>query len=201
MTNHDLVLSDLRLGGGVILPAPEDCLYVFDEGHQLPGKCLNHFALRFHAGATLQGLRDSDRWIRQSVAGWERAGLDERLSPLIASLLGDLQQRTEEVTQLLWDQFPEEVLERAELRFEHGRVPDALGENAVSLGEQWRQLHREVSRLEASLENSRDNASGVSQDTDTDLVNVQSLIARAEQQVALWPVSYTHLTLPTILRV
>ena len=186
VTNHDLVLSDLRLGGGVILPAPEDCLYVFDEGHQLPGKCLNHFALRFHAGATLQGLRDSDRWIRQSVAGWERAGLDERLSPLIASLLGDLQQRTEEVTQLLWDHFPEEALERAELRFEHGRVPDALGEYAVSLGEQWRQLHREVSRLEASLENSRDNASGVSQDTDTDLVNVQSLIARAEQQVALW---------------
>ena len=190
VTNHDLVLSDLRLGGGVILPAPEDCLYVFDEGHQLPGKCLNHFALRFHAGATLQGLRDSDRWIRQSVAGWERAGLDERLSPLIASLLGDLQQRTEEVTQLLWDQFPEEALERAELRFEHGRVPDALGEYAVSLGEQWQQLHREVSRLEASLENSRDNSSGASsgapQDADTDLVNVQGLISRAEQQVALW---------------
>ena len=36
VTNHDLVLSDLRLGGGVILPAPEDSLYVFDEGHQLP---------------------------------------------------------------------------------------------------------------------------------------------------------------------
>ena len=27
VTNHDLVLSDLRLGGGVILPAPEDCFY------------------------------------------------------------------------------------------------------------------------------------------------------------------------------
>ena len=45
VTNHDLVLSDLRLGGGVILPAPEDSLYVFDEGHQLPAKCLNQFAL------------------------------------------------------------------------------------------------------------------------------------------------------------
>ena len=51
ITNHDLVLSDLRLGGGVILPDPEDSLYIFDEGHQLPAKCLNHFALRFHAGS------------------------------------------------------------------------------------------------------------------------------------------------------
>ena len=50
VTNHDLVLSDLRLGGGVILPAPEDSLYVFDEGHQLHAKCLNQFALRFNSG-------------------------------------------------------------------------------------------------------------------------------------------------------
>lgn len=190
VTNHDLVLSDLRLGGGVILPAPEDCLYIFDEGHQLPSKCLNHFSLRFHAGSTLQGLRDSDRWISQSAASWGQLGLDERLPPLIASLLADLLQRTEEVTQILWNQFPEEPLERAEYRFEHGRIPEALAEYAASLAEQWRQLQREVARLEAGLENTRDGrqsgADAVPQDTDSDLVNAQSLGARAEQQVALW---------------
>ena len=36
VTNHDLVLSDFRLGGGRILPDPESTLYIFDEGHQLP---------------------------------------------------------------------------------------------------------------------------------------------------------------------
>ena len=36
VTNHDLVLADLALGGGAILPPPEDTLYVFDEGHHLP---------------------------------------------------------------------------------------------------------------------------------------------------------------------
>lgn len=190
VTNHDLVLSDLRLGGGVILPAPEDCLYVFDEGHQLPTKCLNHFALRFHAGSTLQGLRDTDRWVRQSASGWEKAGLDGRLPPAICSLLEDLVQRTEEVTQLLWDQFPEPGLERAEHRFEHGRITAELGEFAVALAEQWRQLHREVSRLEAGLENARQNAPDPAavtpQDADSDLVNAQGAVARAEQQLALW---------------
>ena len=43
VTNHDLVLSDLRLGGGVLLPPPEQSLYVFDEGHHLPRKSLDHF--------------------------------------------------------------------------------------------------------------------------------------------------------------
>ena len=190
VTNHDLVLSDLRLGGGVILPAPEDCFYIFDEGHQLPSKCLNHFSLRFHAGSTLQGLRDSDRWVTQSAAGWAQAGIDERLPPLISSLLADLLQRTEEVTQLLWHQFPKEALERAEYRFEHGRIPDALGDYAASLAEQWRQLQREVARLEAGLENTRDGTQSVAtaapQDADSDLANAQGLAARTEQQVALW---------------
>jgi ATP-dependent DNA helicase DinG len=50
VANHDLVLADLSLGGGVVLPTPGDCIYVFDEGHHLPDKALNHFAHRFACG-------------------------------------------------------------------------------------------------------------------------------------------------------
>ncbi len=38
VTNHDMVLADLRLGGGVLLPPPEQTLYVFDEAHRLGEK-------------------------------------------------------------------------------------------------------------------------------------------------------------------
>lgn len=44
VTNHDLVLADLALGGGAILPDPRETLYVFDEGHHLPDKAIGHFA-------------------------------------------------------------------------------------------------------------------------------------------------------------
>ena len=43
VANHDLVLSDQVLGGGVLLPSPEKSLLVFDEAHHLPGKSLSHF--------------------------------------------------------------------------------------------------------------------------------------------------------------
>ena len=44
VANHDLVLADVSMGGGKILPAPEDCFYVFDEAHFLPEKAVNVFA-------------------------------------------------------------------------------------------------------------------------------------------------------------
>jgi len=46
VANHDLVLSDLSLGGGVVLPAPEKSVYIFDEAHHLADKALAHFAVQ-----------------------------------------------------------------------------------------------------------------------------------------------------------
>ncbi|TDB45317.1 ATP-dependent DNA helicase DinG [Photorhabdus luminescens] len=44
IANHDIILSDLSLGGGVILPIPEEVIYVFDEGHHITNKAIEHFA-------------------------------------------------------------------------------------------------------------------------------------------------------------
>lgn len=44
VTNHNLLLSDFELGGGVVLPDPARSLYVIDEGHHYHEKALNHFA-------------------------------------------------------------------------------------------------------------------------------------------------------------
>lgn len=74
VANHDLVLADLALGGGYLLPNPVDTIYVFDEGHHLPDKCIRSFASEMRLlsmtrrmeklPATLkritQALRDSD---------------------------------------------------------------------------------------------------------------------------------------------
>lgn len=56
VANHDIVLADISAGGGIILPEPEECIYVFDEGHHLPIKALGYFetaassqSVRYHA--------------------------------------------------------------------------------------------------------------------------------------------------------
>lgn len=63
VANHDLVLADLALGGGAILPAPEDAIYIFDEGHHLPDKAINHFAAHTRYKSTI-------RWLGQSEGQW-----------------------------------------------------------------------------------------------------------------------------------
>ncbi len=56
VANHDLVLADLSLGGGLVLPSPSDCIYVFDEAHHLPDKALDHFHHRTPINQTLRWL-------------------------------------------------------------------------------------------------------------------------------------------------
>ena len=58
VTNHDMVLADLALGGGAVLPDPRETLYVFDEGHHLPDKAIGHFA-------HFTRLRSTSDWLSQ----------------------------------------------------------------------------------------------------------------------------------------
>lgn len=44
VVNHDLLLADLAMGGGKILPPPEECFFVIDEAHHLPEKAVSTFA-------------------------------------------------------------------------------------------------------------------------------------------------------------
>ncbi|HWK55541.1 MAG TPA: ATP-dependent DNA helicase DinG [Hyphomicrobiales bacterium] len=80
VANHDLVLSDLALGGGVILPAPADAIYVFDEAHQLPGKGINHFTHSLRLGATAQ-------WLDQLATALQRSGAQLQGQGKLADLL------------------------------------------------------------------------------------------------------------------
>ena len=60
VTNHDMVLADLALGGGAVLPDPRDTVYVFDEGHHLPDKAIGHFA-------HYSRLRSTADWLEQTA--------------------------------------------------------------------------------------------------------------------------------------
>ncbi len=52
VANHDLVLSDLSLGGGALLPATEESIFLFDEAHHLSNKALSHFTVHFRLKQT-----------------------------------------------------------------------------------------------------------------------------------------------------
>jgi len=61
IANHDLVMADLALGGGAILPPPEQTIYIFDEAHRLGDTTLRHFAGNCRVQATVQWLEQVEK--------------------------------------------------------------------------------------------------------------------------------------------
>jgi ATP-dependent DNA helicase DinG len=62
VANQDLVLADLTMPreedgwGGVILPKPDETLYVFDEAHHVPGKAIDRGGTDVHLGLAARQL-------------------------------------------------------------------------------------------------------------------------------------------------
>ncbi|MDN6296762.1 MAG: ATP-dependent DNA helicase DinG [Halomonas sp.] len=161
VANHDLVLADLALGGGAILPDPEECIFIFDEGHHLPDKALSHFAHRFAVHACLRWLKT----LRTSLGDLNQA---LGVQPTIARLLAKLPEMLQAVEPALQDVFTlgHQLAERPnglgdeeathQQRFEKGDVPRALREQAGQLLVMFAELSRSLESISDILRESLD---------------------------------------------
>ncbi|HEY3700336.1 MAG TPA: ATP-dependent DNA helicase DinG, partial [Spongiibacteraceae bacterium] len=203
VTNHDLVLADLALGGGAILPAPEDTLYVFDEGHHLPDKARDHFAYSSR-------LRATDKWLEQSIkllanASAELGAADNiaRQLEMVPSIIHDARQllsatrpaleallaaSEENTTRQRRDGDSRVQRERAvQYRFEHGVVPDFLREQAAQLRAAFEELSERLGRVAASLEDALDGNGNIERDSaERWLPAIAMLRMRADSNRELW---------------
>ncbi|MFG1496410.1 ATP-dependent DNA helicase DinG [Saccharospirillum sp. HFRX-1] len=89
IANHDLVMADLALGGGAILPAPAESIYVFDEGHHLPDKGLSHFASQLPVKNTLNQFENWRKQLPKLRLELAYGDTEERLLDALNTALGD----------------------------------------------------------------------------------------------------------------
>ena len=130
MSNHDLVLSDLALGGGVILPEPARCLYIFDEAHHLPIKSNNHFAATYVFVVPCAWLERTGDLIAQLLAE-DFIPVDSQSS--FDKLQSILQPRLEEYWQMLQPIFLNEeryTISGNRYTFPHGILPPEIRDAA-----------------------------------------------------------------------
>lgn len=203
VTNHDLVLADLALGGGAILPPPEDTLYIFDEGHHLPDKARDHFACTSR-------VRSTDKWLEQSIkliasASADLSGSDSlsRNLEVIPSIIHELRQGLATVRPALetllsegndndstrqrrdrQDNWRERTLQ---YRFENGIVPEFLQEAAAQLHTAFEELEERLGRAATALEDAIDASSNIERDeAERWLPAIAMLRARADANRELW---------------
>ncbi|HET8807405.1 MAG TPA: ATP-dependent DNA helicase DinG [Methylophaga sp.] len=65
VVNHDVLLSDADLGGGLVLPNPEETILVLDEAHNLPRKALDHAAKVLDFQQLYQTIEVADKALKK----------------------------------------------------------------------------------------------------------------------------------------
>jgi ATP-dependent DNA helicase DinG len=195
VTNHDMVLADLALGGGAVLPDPRETIYVFDEGHHLPDKAIGHFA-------HFTRLRSTADWLTQ---------IDKNLTKLLAQnpLPGDLGRLIEQVPELARElktqqQFmfaaceqiadfkageDMEGRERPRHRFVGGVVPEHLTELGLELKKGFSKLNDLFTGVTELLKEAMDGEGAVgiaSHQAEEWYPLFGSLMARAKGNWELW---------------
>ena len=153
VANHDLVLADLGLGGGVVLPDPGETIYVFDEAHHLPDKTRSHFT---HAAR----LRATNEWLTQLVGSVETMARRfndprelQRARKRLADESGDMRNQLADVERMLRDLPFVARDERTEIyRFPRGDVPEPLADVARPLGQAFGSVSAILEELRESLE-------------------------------------------------
>jgi ATP-dependent DNA helicase DinG len=157
VTNLDLLLADLALGGGAILPAPEDSLYVLDEAHHLPAKTQQHFTLG-------QRLRASAQWLEQLEGQLgtllQRVGRPEDLAAKVQDLGGLAAPLVQGLNNLMLlagelDYQPRDERQQV-CRFVLGRVPPALAGTMASQLPDWRSLSTRLDEIDRMLQEAMD---------------------------------------------
>jgi len=197
VANHDLVLADLALGGGAILPKPEDTIYIFDEAHHLPEKALGHFA----ASLGLEGTRQWLKTMSQTLSGFlpwlppdsepgkaieKLTSLAREVDPLLATLYEWLENNTP------WE--AEGDPENSQYRYPGGQLPEALTHQLSELQQIQVQMTRRLDQLADAVEEGLDERREGAVDRETAEAwypVIGQLHARSEEQLRLWQ-AYTE---------
>ena len=199
VANHDLVLSDLALGGGVILPAIADCIFIFDEAHHLGDKARRHFASRFRLGSALSNLEQQRELLPRlkqelgHIAGIGHAvdeaealcvQLAEQLAPLKALLLPLVERGAAEGASNRWKSNSDRLA--AETRFKKGLVPEELKIGAAGLTKAYSSLHGRLELLADKLNPGVEEEANKDPGKDAWYPVVGQWLSRIEGAESLW---------------
>ena len=188
VANHDLVLADLSIGGGVVLPAPADTIYVLDEAHHLPDKTRSHFTVAARLKASgewlAQALRSIETMARRFDEPRELKQARQRLSDV-----GDITNQLADAERMVRDLPFAKRDERTWIhRLPRGEVPGPLAELAAPLGLAFADIAKILGEVRECLDEVMDGSLQwpKADQAEAWLPVISQLAGRAESSAALF---------------
>ena len=191
VTNHDLVLADIVMGGGAVLPAPEDTIYIFDEGHHLPEKAGNHFSSFLALGSCQGWLSQIPSSLLQMAAELRQVGILPSGQDQFEEAVDDAINGVEQMSRLLGPLQEEATYaENAwRFRFPMGVVTADIQQLSGDLLRAFTRLHGLTGALVAILEERLGDADEIDGERcEYWLPVISAMAARVESGGSLWSI-------------
>jgi ATP-dependent DNA helicase DinG len=188
VANHDLVMADLALGGGAILPSPEDCIYIFDEGHRLGETAVKHFGTQCRINTTLNWLERVPKQLKGQGPVFEK-------DKTIIDLFPRIESGAHEIMAILTTCYPQLQVyldnledDRPLYRFPQGDVGEGLREIAQNISALISRWIGRVEVLKDTLNEALTNRDYAVPIPDIELFyqQVGGWLAKGENLLALW---------------
>ncbi len=152
VANQDLLLADLNLGGGFILPEPEECIVVIDEAHHLPVKTQQHFAARAWVNGTAAWADQVNKVVASLTQRFARPPELEALATQIPGESEAVKAAMRELDEKLGTlEFSERHNGQRTCRFRLGEVGDDIADAADAAGVPVASLGQSVVRVQEML--------------------------------------------------
>ncbi|MBQ4888338.1 ATP-dependent DNA helicase DinG [Shewanella sp. MMG014] len=185
IVNHSLLFADLELGGGVILPEPEDMFYVIDEAHHLPTVARDFSS----AQATLRGASD---WLEKASKTCSKLQNQLKTTHIIAPVQAMLDHIDDLVTQLnqvahFCDTQPKLFANpETRLRFENGKLPESLLIQAENLATTSNLAVKQFTKIQSVLNEAIKDGELPKHQSEAALSEAGFILQRLENLAKLW---------------
>ena len=184
VANHDLLMVDISMGGGVILPAPENSFYCIDEAHHLPKKALSQFAAEHSWNQAVWALEKLPTVTDKIAALTDKAELANLADEAAAALLESLHEwqfHLSEEPELKTTESNESVW-----LWQDGKIPEALELTVSNTAVAARSLYKHINGLTDALSAARRDKEQNSAQIDRLSTEFGVFRARIEQIAATW---------------
>lgn len=186
VANHDLLLSDIGMGGGVILPAPEASFYCIDEAHHLSKKAVKQFAAE-HPLTQAQWFLEKLPTLVQRLAALtgkdELANLTDAAAIALLDAFSEWQWQCTDAPQLQAQGLPER---ETVWLWEDGVVPQELMQLVSNTALAARTLLKHLYQFNDALSAARRDHVQDAPLYDKAAGELGFAVARAEQMEAVW---------------
>ncbi|WP_394204026.1 ATP-dependent DNA helicase DinG [Shewanella waksmanii] len=185
IANHSLLFADLELGGGVILPEPEDLYYIIDEAHHLPVVARDFSS----AQSTLRGAIDWLEKINKTSAKLQNQLKSTHIispSQAMQDHIVDLTSTLNQVAQYCDSQQSRFDNPESRIRFEHGKLPDNLLRFAENLATSSNQALKQFNKMLVLLNESIKDGELPKHQSEQLLSETGFMLQRLESLTKLW---------------